>query len=240
MLCAVFRLARYNVLTDDRSPDEDLLRLPDDARPAALIVIWMLRPAQVRPDDRAVRRRRSCSRPHLQTPLVGVEILPDRARRPFGYLMASPPADAEGRHDEEQARQRGPVDARRDRLRLRLRDALPGDLLRDADGLEPHLLDLGPGVADGRARCIRRRCSPSAPTAASSCGRKKTSSTSCSTNRRCSRRVGRQASDPQRRRRARVRDRAREQRRRAGAACARDRADVGCVRARPVAPPATS
>ena len=35
MLCAVFRLARYNVLVRRSGPDEDVLRLPDDARPAA-------------------------------------------------------------------------------------------------------------------------------------------------------------------------------------------------------------
>ena len=81
MLCAVFRLARYNVLVRRPDPDEDLLRLPDHAR---------RRPARDL-DPRCSSSTIRTTAPtfggaklfgdSLQTPLDGVEVLPDRGRR---------------------------------------------------------------------------------------------------------------------------------------------------------------
>src|SRR5271167_2633173 len=81
-----------------------------------------------------------------------MDVLPDRARRRW-LLDGLAAADAESRHDEEQAGQRRAARAARARLHLRLRDALSRDLLRHADDLERHVPDLGPGVAD-RARDV--------------------------------------------------------------------------------------
>ena len=78
MLCAVFRLARYNVLTDDQIPTKIFFGFPTTLT-GGLIAIWMLSSSSTIRPTAAVRRREALRRlaPHAAR---GVEVPADRRR----------------------------------------------------------------------------------------------------------------------------------------------------------------
>ena len=107
MLCAVFRLARYNILTDDQVPTKIFFGFPTTLA-GGLLAIWMLLLLKYDPyigPTAATSAAPSCSATRSTTPLAVWKYFPIAvvvARLPDGVA----PADAQGRHDEEQARQR--------------------------------------------------------------------------------------------------------------------------------------
>ena len=147
MLCAVFRLARYNVLTDDQVPTKMFFGFPTTLT-GGLIAIWMLAAPQVRPDDAEPFGGAKLFGDSLQTPLAVWKYFPI-ALAVGGYLMASRLPMPKVGMTKNKLVSVVLLDPRRHRLHLRLRDALPGDLLLDADHLERDVPDLGPGLGQG-------------------------------------------------------------------------------------------
>jgi CDP-diacylglycerol---serine O-phosphatidyltransferase len=86
MLCAVFRLARYNVLSDDQVPTKIFFGFPTTLAGGTL-VIWMLVLLKYDPTSDAFGGAKLFG-PHLQTPLAVWKYFPI-ALVVGGYLMAS-------------------------------------------------------------------------------------------------------------------------------------------------------
>jgi CDP-diacylglycerol---serine O-phosphatidyltransferase len=86
MLCAVFRLARYNVLSDDQVPTKIFFGFPTTLT-GGLIVIWMLVLLKYDPMTEPFGGAKLFG-PHIQTPLAVWKYLPI-ALVVGGYLMAS-------------------------------------------------------------------------------------------------------------------------------------------------------
>jgi phosphatidylserine synthase len=85
-LCAVFRLARYNVLSDDQIPTKIFFGFPTTLA-GGLIVIWMLVLFKYDPTSEPFGGAKLFG-PHLQTPLAVWKYFPI-AMVVGGYLMAS-------------------------------------------------------------------------------------------------------------------------------------------------------